>query len=92
MVEPTVGETAAATQEESADILQRIVCWVTAYMSVWRITNKVGSDKCQTNHKVGQPFTEIVRPFSDESLQLNKILYFITKHFHLKTAYRIVSG
>ena len=33
--------------------------------------NKVGSDKCQTNHKVGQPFTEIVQPFSDESLRLN---------------------
>ena len=35
------------------------------YSAVWRITNKVGSDKCQTNHKVGRPFTEIVRPFTE---------------------------
>ena len=42
---------------------------------VWRITNKVGSYKCQTNHKVGRPFTEIVWPFLDEFLRLNN--YFI---------------
>ena len=37
--------------------------------------SKVGSDKRQTNRKVGQPFTEIVRPFFDECLRLNN--YFI---------------
>ena len=45
------------------------------YCTVWKIMNKVESDKCHPNHKVGWPFTEIVLPFSDESLQLNN--YFI---------------
>ena len=51
----------------------------TLYMYMYMYVRTHGFDKCQTNHKVGQPFTEIVRPFSDESLQLNN--YFIsTKH------------
>ena len=41
----------------------------------WREGYSVENDKCQTNHKVGQPFTEIVRPFLDECLRLNN--YFI---------------
>ena len=46
--------------------------------------NKVGSDKCQTNHKVGQPFTEIIWPFSDEILRPSN--YFIlSQTLSLKT-------
>ena len=34
---------------------------ITSSISIWRIANKVGSDKWQINYKVGQTFTEIVQ-------------------------------
>ena len=69
---------------EKRDLITQIMNLIFMYMcvSVWRVMNKIGSDKCQTNHKVGQILAR-------SEVCSNKIRIFARSEVATKTLLRV---